>query len=52
MLNIKCVIIQVKTGDSGIVTEGLRENFLTKTEERSVGSVQRATVLGASHVLQ
>jgi len=52
MWNLKCKIIAVINGATGIVTRGLRKKFQTITEKHSVDSLQKTAVLGTSHIMQ
>jgi hypothetical protein len=52
MWNIKCMIIPVTTGTTGIVTKGLRKNLEAMTGKHSVDSVQKTVILGTSHIIR
>ena len=51
MLNMKCMIVLVITGDTGIVTKGLKKNSEVVPGNRSVDSLQKTAVLGTSHII-
>ena len=45
MWNMKCVIIPVVTGDTGIVTKVLKDNFEATPGKHSIDSLQETAVL-------
>ena len=49
MLNLKCKIIAVTVGATGIVTKVLKKNLEAIPGKHSVDSIQKAAVLGTSH---
>jgi len=49
---VKCKIILVVTGATGIVTEGLRKNLEDMPGKHSIDSLQSTTVLGTSHIIR
>jgi len=51
MWNMKCSVIPVITGDTGIVTEGLK-CLKTTPVKHSVHSLQNIDVLGTSHIIR
>jgi hypothetical protein len=52
MWNLKCTIIPVKTGATGIVTKSLRKNLEAIPGKHSIDSLQQTVVLGTSHIIQ
>jgi hypothetical protein len=51
--NLKCMIILVITGATGLVTKGWRENFEAIPGKYSIDSLlQKTAVLGTSHIIQ
>jgi hypothetical protein len=52
MWNIKCFVIPVITGATGIVTKGLKIYLETIPGKHSIDSLQRAAVLGTSHIIR
>jgi hypothetical protein len=50
--NVKCMIIPVVTGATGIVTTGLEKNSETIPGKGSVGSLQKTAILGTSRVIR
>jgi hypothetical protein len=52
MWNMKCMIIPVVIGATGIVTEGLKKNSEDIPGKHSVDSLQKAAILGTSHIIQ
>jgi hypothetical protein len=51
MLNMKCQIISVITGATGIVTKVLRKNLEAITGKRLIDSLQKTAILGTSHII-
>jgi len=49
---MKCKIILVVTGATGIVTGGLRKNLEDTSGNHSIDSLQSTTVLGTSHIIR
>jgi hypothetical protein len=49
MWNLKCTIIPVIIGATGIVTESLRKNLEAIPGKHSIDSLQKTAVLGTSH---
>jgi hypothetical protein len=49
--NLKCTIIPVITGATGIVTRSLRKNLKAVPEKHSINSLQKTAVLGTSHII-
>ena len=52
MWNLKCTIIPVIIGASGIVTRSLRKNLETVPGKHSIDSLQKTAVLGTSHIIR
>ena len=50
MWTMKCLIIPVVTGATGIVTKGLKNNLEAVTGKHSIHALQIAAVLGTLHV--
>jgi hypothetical protein len=51
MCGMKCMIMPVIIGATGMVTSGLRKNLEAVPEKHSVDSLQKAAVLGTSHTM-
>jgi hypothetical protein len=52
MWNLKCTIIPVIIGATGIVTRSLRKNLEAVLGKRSIVSLQRTAILGTSHIIR
>jgi len=52
MWNLKCTIIPVIAGATGIVTRSLRKNLEAIAGEHSIDSLQKTAVLGTSHIIR
>jgi len=52
MWNLKCTIVPVITGATGIVTRNLRKNSETVPGKHSIDSIQKTAILGTSHIIQ
>jgi hypothetical protein len=52
MWNIKCFVIPVITGATGIVTKGQKKNLETIPGKHSVDSLKKTAVLGTSHIIR
>jgi hypothetical protein len=52
MWNLKCTIIPVITGATGIVTRSLRKNMEPVPGKHSIDSLQKTAVLGTSHIIR
>ena len=52
MWNLKCTIVPVIIGATGIVTRSLRKNLDTVPGKHSIDSVQKTAVLGTSHTIR
>jgi len=51
MWNLKCKIIPVTTGATGIVTKGLRKSLVAMPEKHSKDSLQKTAILGTPHII-
>jgi hypothetical protein len=49
---MKCVIIPVVIGATGIVTRGLRKNLEAIPGKHSIASLQKTAMLGTSHIIR
>ena len=49
--NLKCTIIPVIIGATGIVTRSLRKNVKAVPGKQSVDSLQKTAILGTSHII-
>ena len=49
MWNLKCTIVPVIIGSTGIVTRSLKENVETVPGKDSINSLQKTAILGISH---
>jgi hypothetical protein len=52
MWNMKCFIIPVITGATGIVTKELNKYLETIPGKHSIDSAQKTAVLGTSHIIR
>jgi hypothetical protein len=52
MWNMKCMIIPVVTGATGIVTKGLKKNLEAILGKCSTDSLKKLAILGTSHVIR
>ena len=52
MWNLKCTIISVIIGATGIVTRGLKKNLQTIPGTHSIDFLQKTAILGTSHILR
>jgi hypothetical protein len=52
MWNLKCTIIPVITGATGIVTRSLRKNLEAIPGKHSIDSLQKTAILGKSHIIR
>jgi len=52
MWNLKCTIIPVIIETTGIVTRSLRKNLETVPGKRSIDSMQKAAILGTTHIIR
>jgi hypothetical protein len=51
MWNLKCTIIPVIIGATGIVTKSLRKNLEAIPRKHSIDSLQKTAILGTSHII-
>jgi hypothetical protein len=52
MWNLKCTIIPVIIGATGIVTKSLWKNLEAIPGKHSIDSLQQTGILGISHIIQ
>ena len=52
MWNLKCTIVPVIIGATGIVMRSLKKNFETVPGNHSIDSLQKTVVLGTSHIIR
>ena len=52
MWNLKCTIVPVIIGATGIVTRSLRKNLGTVPGKHSIDSLQKTAILGTSHTIR
>jgi len=52
MWNLKCAIIPVIVGGTGMVTRSLRKNLEAVPGKHSIDSLQNTAILGTSHIIQ
>ena len=52
MMMMKCMIVPVITGATGIVTRSLRKNLETIPGKHSIDSLQKTAILGTSHIIR
>ena len=52
MWNLKCMIIPVIIGATGIVTRSLRKNLEAVQGKHSIDSLQKTAILGTSHIIR
>ena len=52
MWNLKCTIVPVIIGATGIVTRSLRKNLETIPGRHSTDSLQKTAILGTSHIIR
>ena len=52
MWNLKCKIVPVIIGATGIVTRSLKKNLETIPENHSIDSLQKTAILGTSHIIR
>jgi len=51
MWNLKCTIIPVIIGATGIVTRSLRKNSEAVPGKHSIDSLQKTAIIGTSHIM-
>jgi hypothetical protein len=49
---MKCFVIPVIIGATGIVSKSLQKYLETITGQRSIDSLQKAAILGTSHIIR
>ena len=52
MWNLKCTIVPVIIGATGIVTRSVKKNLETVPGKHSIDSLQKTAVLGTSHIIR
>ena len=52
MWNLKCTIVPVIIGATGIVTRSLKKNLETIPGKHSIDSIQKTAILGTSHIIR
>ena len=52
MWNLKCTIIPVIIGATGMVTRSLKKNLQAIPGTHSIDSLQKTAILGTSHILR
>jgi len=52
MRNLKCTIVPVIIGATGIVTRSLRKNLETVPGKHSIDSLQKTAILGTAHIIR
>jgi hypothetical protein len=52
MWNLKCTIVPVIFGATGIVTKSLRKNLVAIPGKHSIDSLQKTAILGTSHIIR
>ena len=52
MWNLKCTIVPVIIGATGIVTRSLKKNLEAVPRKHSVDSLQKTAILGTSHTIR
>ena len=52
MWNLKCTIVPVIIGATGIVTRSLRKKLETVPGKHSIDSLQKTAILGTSHIIR
>ena len=50
--NLKCTIVPVITGATGIVTRSLRKNLEAVPGKNSIDSLRKAAILGTSRIIR
>jgi hypothetical protein len=51
MWNLKCTIIPIVIGATGIVSRSLKKNLEAVTGKHSIDSPQNTAILGESHII-
>jgi len=52
MWNLKCTVVPVIIGATGVVTRRLKKNLGTIPGKHSIDSLQKTAVLGTSHIIR
>jgi len=52
MWNLKCTIIPVTIGATGIVTRSLSKNLEAVVAKHSMDSLQKTAILGTAHIIR
>ena len=52
MWNLKCTIVPVITGATGIVRRSVKKNLETVPGKHLIDSVQKTAILGTSHIIR
>jgi hypothetical protein len=52
MWNLKCTIIPIVIGATGIVTRSLKKNLEAVPGKHSKDSLQKTAILGTSHIIR
>jgi hypothetical protein len=52
MWNLKCRIIPIVIGATGIVTRCLKKNLEAVSGKHSIDSLQKTAILGTSHIIR
>ena len=52
MWNLKCTIVPVIIGATGIVTRSLKKNLETIPGKHLIDSLQKIAILGTSHIIR
>jgi hypothetical protein len=52
MWNLKCMIIPVIIGATGVVTRSLRKNLEAVPGKHSIYSLKKTAILGTSHIIR
>ena len=52
MWNMKCRVVPVIIGATGIVTRSLRKNFEAVAGKHSIDSLQKTAILGTAHTIR
>ena len=52
MWNLKCAIIQIVIGATGIVTRSLRKNLEAVPGKHPIDSLRKTAILGTSHIIR
>ena len=52
MWNLKCTVVPVIIGATGIVTRGLKKNVEAVLAKHSIDSLQKTAILGTAHTIR